>query len=276
MNFKRECPIQKLAKQPLALVLIQIKFTPIENIEKDYLSQIQDFLRKNDYPLINKTQSLSVVMEKESYNSEENPQWIFSSADSFSNIILDKNQFVFQLSNYETFESFFAKFDKLFTEIMNITEHDKSGYIQRLGLRYVDQIIPIDENDTIDSYFQDTMRIEQPKRFNNKNKCCTTGIYGNVELCEKEDIGNVAIRILQGLKDFSLPPDLENNAPKLVREIDKEKNIGLIDLDCSFEPEKLEKYDFNRIGKLLYKMHDILNDTFFNDVVSKEGVKKWS
>ena len=51
MAIERTCRNIKLTKQPLALVLIQTRFSPISNLDK-YIPGIQDELRRTGFPYL--------------------------------------------------------------------------------------------------------------------------------------------------------------------------------------------------------------------------------
>ena len=59
MEIKRKCELEILSKQPLALVLMQIRFSPVPLIE-NYINNIQAALNKLGFPLFEQNDNLSV------------------------------------------------------------------------------------------------------------------------------------------------------------------------------------------------------------------------
>lgn len=109
MKTQRKCPKRKLSKQPLALVLIQIRFSPINNLEI-YIDQFQDEMRKHDFPLYGKLKNLSVSVTPDGLQGLEQFQWLFKSCNECKSVIIDSTQLTFQTSEYEYFEEFYDFF----------------------------------------------------------------------------------------------------------------------------------------------------------------------
>lgn len=76
MHITRNCPGEKLSKQPLVLVLIQIRFSPVMNLES-YIPQIQSSLRIAGYPLIEGNDNLAVIAAPGGVKSVHTKQWLF-------------------------------------------------------------------------------------------------------------------------------------------------------------------------------------------------------
>lgn len=273
MAAKRKCRKEKLSKQPLALVLIQLRLTPVANIE-EYIGQIQNFLRQSKFPSVKVGNSVSISVGPKGISQPLNhKQWLFLSADEHSNIVVDEKQITFQISNYTDFENCTKIYYDCLNQIMKITGQDENGYIKSFGLRYVDQIIPQDDSESIDSYLQEAVKLGCPKVFNKDSYSSTANVSGVVDVAPDVS-ASLSIRTTQGANTFELPPDLLQNAPKLVADT-KSKKIGMIDMDCNCKPNGIMQYNFEKIDAIFYKMHDIIIETFFEDVVSKEGVEKW-
>ena len=139
----------------------------------------------------------------------------------------------------------------------------------------MDQIIPLDTNDTIDSYLNENFIITQPPVFKNQKKVCTVSMAGHIELSENKR-GAMSVNLYQGQKGLALPPDLLTRTPKLKRDAGKSERIGLIDMDASFTPAPdPEEYNEETVKEIFYRLHDNIITGFFESVVSKEGIAKW-
>lgn len=272
MEIKRECIKNPLSKQPLALVLIQIRYTPIINIVSS-INNIQELLRK-DFPQFEPVDNISVVLTPDGIKQENVKLWSFTSISGFESILIDQNQITFQVTDYNSFECFFERFNSILQILDKQLNLSKSGYIIRYGLRYVDQIIPLNETDSIDSYLNKNFVLEQPDVFKNQNKICNNSVTGQIELCDNR-IGSMSITTIQGQKGMVLPPDLMARAPVLKKQV-ADKLIGLIDMDASFiSSTGPEKYEESLVKQTFYKLHDRIIDAFFKSVISEEGKKKW-
>jgi uncharacterized protein (TIGR04255 family) len=273
MTATRKCPLEKLSKQPLALVLIQIRFSPVTNMEK-FIPQIQNGLRTMGYPLVEENGSISITVTPDGVKQIPSKQWVFKTGDECSNIILDGGQLTFQTSDYDAFELFYSRFLSVCTVVFeNIESFIKVNLIQRLGLRYVNRIIPENRTDTVDSYIADGFKVSQASLFERQQKVCTISQAGEVAVADDKK-GVLVFRITQGEKGLILPPDLMAKPPRMRRELNPDMIIGMIDTDHSYMPLLLLKYDKNELERLFFSMHDnVIN--LFRSIVSAEGKRKW-
>ena len=270
---QRKGQVEKLSKQPLALVLIQIRFSPFMNI-KDYIPQIQEKLLKLGFVNCIENPCLEVKITNNGPVPSESKQWFFSSFEGYENVILDSKQLTYQTADYDVFEKYYDKYQQICDALTSSAPNfETSVLIQRLGLRYVDRIIPINEGDSIDSYISDGFNVSQAAIFGSANKICTVSQAGVVDIL-KDKKGVVVFRITQGEKGLFLPPDLMPNPPKMKKELKPDCLIGLIDIDHSYNAAGPEKYNKNFLENMFYGMHDNSHDLFMS-VVSKEGKEKW-
>lgn len=270
---QRKGKIEKLSKQPLALVLIQIRFSSFMNM-KDYVPKIQEKLLPLGFVYCTENPSLEVKITPNGPVSSESKQWVFTSFDGYENVILDSKQLTYQTTDYDVFEKYYAKYQQICDVIVSsATTFKTSVLIQRLGLRYVDRIIPIDDNDSIDSYINDGFKVNQASVFGSAKKICTISQAGEVNIFEDKN-GIIVFRITQGEKGLFLPPDLMPNPPKMKTWLKQDCLIGLIDIDHSYNAIGSEKYNREFLENMFYSMHDNSKD-LFNSIVSEEGIKKW-
>ncbi len=270
---KRKCKIEKLSKQPLALVLIQMRFSPFMNI-KDYIPQIQEKLLALGFVNCKENPCLEVRITPNGPQSSTSTQWVFSSFDGYENVILDSKQLTYQTANYDVFEKYYEKYQQVCDALVtSASTFETSVLIQRLGLRYVDRILPIDDNDSIDSYISDGFKVNQASVFGSAKKICTISQAGEVNIFENKK-GVIVFRITQGEKGLFLPPDLMPNPPKMKKDVQPDCVIGLIDIDHSYNVIGPENYNKEVLENLFYGMHDNSHDLFMS-IVSEEGKEKW-
>jgi uncharacterized protein (TIGR04255 family) len=269
----RKCRTEKLSKQPLALVLIQVRFSPISNMDS-YIAGIQDDLRRNGYPLFTPQKTYSIELSPDGDGKRnELPQWRFDTADRRSSVILDGGQVLLQTANYEDFETFYAEFARVFSSVMAQTEHSKFGIIQRLGLRYIDQVAKQDEADTIDSYLRPELRGMASERFSKQQKQYAINILWRIPVgLDKQ--GTLSIRVYRGIGIGDLPLDVSVNAP-VHRVLSNKDDVALVDIDHSWDGEIGPGFDDSSIEELFFNLHDTVIETFHESVVTPEGIAKW-
>lgn len=273
MHATRNCPSVPLSKKPLALVLIQVRYSPIAKIS-EFIPEIQETFRKNGYPIQGTLKTVSFELSPEGIKQTETPQWRFETPDKQSVVLLDQGQILLQTTKYSSFEVFFAEYLKLLSLFMTITEHDEYGLCTRLGLRYVDQIRKQSEDDTIESYLRPQLRGMECSEYGESRKQYTLSTIGKTSLAP--DIsGTLAIRIIRGERGLDLPPDLLAAAPAGRPKVSPEEDIALIDMDHYWEGSLGPGFDEKKIEGLFYRLHDSIIRGFHNSVVSEEGIKKW-
>ncbi len=276
MKTTRICRTIPLSKQPLALVLIQLRYSPILNL-KEYIPPIQDRLRKIGFPLVYLKNMKKLVISSSELMPMDMQQWKFETQDKRSSVIVDQDQALLQTTDYHSFEEFLKRYFAVLQPILEITEHDIHGRAQRVGLRYVDQVTLQSDTDTIDSYLRPPMRGMVSPFFKNKHKQYTHIEVGETELRNGQK-GTLSIRVLRNAEGLDLPSDLFQEAPLRLRMIDVKDDFALIDMDHGCE----EPFSHNQVGipiqqleELYFSLHDTIIEVFHESVVTGEGVEKW-
>ncbi len=276
MAGSRNCAMIKLSKQPLALVLIQARFSPISNMDK-YIPAIQDDLRRLGYPLFALQKSLNIEVGSEGINRTELPQWRFEQADRRSSVIVDGGQVLLQTGSYETFEEFMDEYLKILGAVMGQTEHLSFGLIQRLGLRYIDQVFKQDAGDSIDDYLRPELRGMSSGSFSDQVKRYAITVTGRTKF-RPDQTGTMIIKVNRDKNEngIDLPADVFDGAPDRPRKIAVGDEYALIDMDHFWEGRIGPGFDLGSIEALFYGLHDMVIDAFHGSVVTEEGIKKWT
>jgi uncharacterized protein (TIGR04255 family) len=134
-----EIYMNKLNKSPLAMVLAQVKFAPVLQIQK-YIPELQEILRKKNYPHFVEEQVQEFVFAVGNSNLppvQNSSRWIFGSSDWKNTIVLSQDFVVIETSAYDKFEKFSAEFKNILKIVKDIVSLTRS---ERIGLRYVNLI----------------------------------------------------------------------------------------------------------------------------------------
>jgi len=277
MLVERNCPYKPLSKQPLALVLAQVRFSPILTIE-EYIPKIQDFLRRNGYPVYTIQQNFIIEVPPVGQVSIKQPaitQWRFESPSLDAMVLVDKEQVIFQTTSYTRFEDFIRNFVYILTYILQITEHDKFGVIVRLGLRYVDQIRKQNDTDDIDSYLMPELRSINCSEYVDDRKQYSVTSIGSTKLASDLE-GQLAIRVFRGERGLDLPPDLMPSAPANRKTITPDEDIAMVDMDHYWNGSMGPNIKITQtIEEMFFRLHDTIIKGFLNSVISEDGIKKW-
>jgi uncharacterized protein (TIGR04255 family) len=270
--MKRKCRYVSWSKQPLVLVLGQVRFSPVRQMG-DYIPVIQEEFRRHGFPLERAGKVQQLIFGPGGgvpVQVVEQQRWEYRTKNETSSILVTENSVVLQSTAYEKFEGFAEKLLHAVRTVLAKTEHDQLGVVQRVGLRYIDVVQPREDEDfrfylrpgfhgVADEVFQQgTHRLHVESR-------------GKTSV--GDETGTMVVRVVQNDQGFSLPPDLVGAAPKHTPRSKADELITLIDMDHfiegNFDP------DADWVVARAYELHDHLVETFHEHVVTEEAIEVW-
>jgi uncharacterized protein (TIGR04255 family) len=273
MTTIRTCRKWKLTKQPLALVLIQTRYSPISNLNK-YIPDIQDELRRIGFPYMATRKETAFDLLPTGIQPTIIEQWVFETVDKHTSVIMDERQVLLQSTQYDAFEIFLEQYLIVLNIVMKITEHETYGICERIGLRYVDQVVKQSEMDTIDSYLRPELRGMSSSFFmKDKKRYAFTNVV--ITQLPSMEPASLSIRVYRNNNTLDLPPDVHAGAPPRLRNIDTLDDFALIDMDHSCTIRLGPGIQKEVLEKLFFGLHDVIIEVFYESVVSKEGTQKW-
>ena len=277
ITTQRNCPYKPLSKQPLALVLAQVRFSPILTID-EYIPKIQDYLRKKGYPVYSHQQNVAFeVPPVDLINVKQIliNQWRFESPSLDAVILIDKEQVIFQNSRYTKFEDFIGSFIDILKFVLQITEHEEFGVVVRLGLRYIDQIRKQSDTDDIDLYLRPELQGMICSEYANNKKQYSIVSIGNTKPADNFE-GQLVMRVIRGEKGMDIPPDLMPSAPANRKTVAPDEDIAMVDMDHYWVGSMGPDVRITQIiEEIFFRMHDTIINGFHNSVISEDGIKKW-
>jgi uncharacterized protein (TIGR04255 family) len=256
-----------LSKASLVYALAQVKIGAIVNIEK-YIPEVQDKLRSL-YPRFNETTSemLKINNKDGSIDVGINKSWEFINKESRTSILLSNNAFTFHTSEYKEHVSFFDDFKEAI-ELVNATLN--ISLVERVGLRYIDLIIP-DSIDDLNLYVISGVRGIPSFNTNISIDSNSTETVLNTVL------GKLLIKYYAYTDGRTFPKDIPqpNLAPPQII-IDRGKIShdyrGILDFDhfCN----KSEDYSIDDVMDKLNKLHKDTS-TAFKEITTDYAKGKW-
>lgn len=272
--MQRQYPYIRLSKQPLVLVLGQVRFSSIRQMDR-YIPEIQEEFRRKGFPIerAGKVQQFTFVPGGGvPVQVNEQQRWEYRNKDETWSILVMQDSIVLQTTDYERFEDFADKFLHAIRTVLAKTEHDQLGVVQRVGLRYIDVVQPREGED------EDFRFYLQPGLHGVLDEVFESGTHRlHVESTGRTSVENISgtmiVRIIQNDQGFSLPPDLSNAAPKHVSQAKAGELTTLIDMDHYIEGNFNPDADW--IVARAFEMHDHLVETFHKHVVTETAVEVW-
>jgi uncharacterized protein (TIGR04255 family) len=147
----------KMSCAPVFYTLAQIQFNPIAQMP-GYVDRLQERLRRSGFPDFRAENQFELTIRRlDEPQPEVQPQqhvrWSFTNTQRTEGYLLLSNALVFHTTAYDTFAGFLQKTISGLSLIHEIVE---LAYIERIGLRYLDAVVPM-ENDTLQQYLNSSL-----------------------------------------------------------------------------------------------------------------------
>jgi uncharacterized protein (TIGR04255 family) len=269
MTAKRNCRYVPLSKQPLVLVLCQVRFSPVRMMG-DYIPGIQEAFRRHGFPIERAGKIQQLTITPSGVHAVEQDRWEYLTKNEQWSVSVFQDSVVLQTTAYDRFEGFAEKLEAAVKTVLEQTEQDRLGLIHRVGLRYVNLIRPHDG----DSY-RDYLR---PGFHGASDAPFAAGSHRlYVESIGRTDVGDtpgtMVLRVVQNDQGSQLPPDLIGSAPTIRTRINAGELVTLVDMDHFIEGNFDPSADW--VTARVYAMHDHLIETFHEHVVSARAIEVW-
>jgi uncharacterized protein (TIGR04255 family) len=269
MAMERNCPSIPLSKQPLVLVLCQVRFSKVRQMGH-FIAAIQEEFRRNGYPIEKAGKVQQVLITPTGLQQAEQPSWEYRTMDESRSILVLEDSVTFQTTSYARFEEFAEQLRFALATVLAKAEHDKFGVIHRIGLRYIDLIRP--------DAGKDYRFFLKPGFHGVAEAVFEAGTHRvHVQSVGRTMVdgapGAMIVRVSQSDAGFDLPPDLALGAPKHVVRATKGEVVTFVDMDHSITGKFAA--DVGLAVEKLYRLHDKLIETFHEQVVTKEAIESW-
>ncbi len=269
MPTARNCRFVPLSKQPLVLVLCQVRFSPVRKMA-DYVPAIQEEFRRHGYPIERSGKVQQLTITPAAVQVVDQDRWEYRTKDEQWTITVLHDSVVLQTTAYQRFEGFADHLARAVRTVLSKTEQDKFGVVERIGLRYVDLVQPR-RGEEYRSYLRPGFHGVTDDAFRPGTHRLHVESVGRTSVLDTE--GTMVVRVSQNDQGFDLPPDLVGGAPKHQSRATRGELVTLIDMD-HFVEGKFEP-DTNWVLERAYALHDDLIETFHKYVITEQAVEAW-
>jgi uncharacterized protein (TIGR04255 family) len=265
-----EDKMKKLSNAPVFFVIAQIKFGTLTEIEGS-ISKIQKFFKKAGFPDYRKefVHQMAITVSGEAGASQPSPttsvtpRFVFGSFDKSTEFCLENNSLTLLTAKYEDSVSFFDTFKKGLTEFNDILNIE---FYERIGLRYLNAIVPQNEED-IHLYLANEIIGISGKLNSNQihyTYCETLSVKGDNQLVSRSIIRSGKIGMPQDMAIWN------NRIDKKISNYIGEHAI--IDTDAYCEQREL----FN-VDKIIGKLDTLHNEIWesFSATVTPHAFSAW-
>lgn len=255
----------RLTNAPVVYVLAQVRFSAITKLGEKYIPNIQERLR-GDYPRYQEFRAEEMAIQVggagQVMEVVKHPRWEFSDRANQSGFVVLQEAITYHTTAYTTFEEFL---EKLRIGLTQIQEELHIALTTRVGLRYVDLIVP-DEGENLDSYVT-----ERLLGFPLDKISATPGQQQTIAMTKTND-GNLVLRFRQSHNEVTLPQDLIDNTLTPCRTPPKDRPQAILDTDHYSSIDK--DFKVEDVADRLVRLHDVTSDAF-KTIVTEYAWKKW-
>ncbi|MDO5552589.1 MAG: TIGR04255 family protein [Planctomycetia bacterium] len=248
---------------PLLYATGRIDFSPMENIERTVVNNIQEQLRKLDFRKMSQQKYQKVRVLPDDIMTEHGTRWVFSNREETKSVLLTKESLSFCVADYDCFEQYVDEM----LNVLNIADKElpfAETVIQQVSLKYVDLLKELDN--------VSALAMIRPTFF-------SSSWVPNAQLQRRQYITEwqreaaFARIILFALKPtMALPPQLVPAGIKIQDE-KRTRDSYIVDTEY-YEPELNADYSSTFIEQKMTQFHEWSRE-FFEAIVTPQALALW-
>jgi len=261
-------PLGAWSNAPLAYVLAEVRTELLADI-KNYQPKLGGRLR-DEYPIQRQMQSAKLVATGNQFvfEPQQDGAWEFATADNRIAVILRSTGLVLHATSYVDSKDFLSRLDRV---VNLLNEEVPHVYVNRLGLRYVDFVLPRD-NELPEAYVDSRLCPDLGLSRQGEPNAMSLAIY------EIED-RQLTLRYARGRGKPELPPDLArlslDRSPLMKLSTSDENQItAVLDTDCILACAPVKRLDPVVLKGDFLRMHGDVSSAF-RTAITAHATKIW-
>lgn len=263
MNRRSQPPLA-LPHSPLIFVLAQVRIAAVLVISEK-IPIIQEALRKQGFPRFRRRQTDVVKPQVGPITQiERRDQWEFGDKDNTASVLVDAESIVLQASEYTVFESFMERLEVALNAVAAAAE---PSVVERIGLRYVDLIVPR-AGKALSDYVRPSLLCEANPHLGSRLAFLSESI------AKTGDHSKFLVRFVDGFGGFAFPPDLLPVSLHLRQDPNRgSSRFGMLDMD-HFD-ETTSDFSVESISDRFWGLHEV-HSNVFKTSVTEAALAEWS
>ncbi|GBR18792.1 TIGR04255 family protein [Asaia spathodeae] len=195
-----------MSNAPVYYAVAQAQFNPVAAMAK-YVEQIQDQLRRAGYSLFEPQQIMHLVVPEQGQGQPQKPEieqtkaWLMTRSDRTSGFVLTPTGITYHTTHYQTHNEFIPQ---LLRGLAAVHEAVSLEHISRLGLRYLDAVLPR-AGETIDQYLVGGLHGID---FNAPRQHAISETVFSTESGPLVSEGTLVVKVYQMTGPVGFPPDM--------------------------------------------------------------------
>jgi uncharacterized protein (TIGR04255 family) len=247
---------------PLVYALAEVRTERLADINT-YQPKLAGRLR-DQYPVQRtmRTARLVATATQMLVEADQDPAWEFATPNNRTAVILRPNGLVLHATAYEDSATFLAQLDQI---IAMFAEEVPSIYVNRLGLRYIDFVLPR-EGEVPEDYVH--AQLNPDLGFTNLAGGVTSTSLAVYRMPNGEVL---SLRYARARGKPDLPPDLGtlslDPSPLMAAGIVGDAQpTALLDFDCNRAYSPVERLDPARVSREFKAIYDVTYDAFVSSI----------
>ena len=263
---------EKMSNAPVYYALAQAQFNPVAAMAK-YVDEVQDHLRREGYTLFEPQQVTHLQFASHLGQAPTEPQvaqttsWLITNADRTAGFILSASSITFHTTHYETSSEFIPE---LLRGLKAVHEVVKLVHIGRLGLRYLDAVLP-QPGETVDQYLADGLH---GVRFSANLRYALNESVFETESGPLLPKGTLVARVHRTVSPLGYPPDMVPNGLVPMPKFDIKDVLHHAVIDTDHFVEGRIPLDFDKIDEQLTALHATIK-LVFEATISPHAQAVW-
>ncbi|MEW6338951.1 MAG: TIGR04255 family protein [Acidobacteriota bacterium] len=252
----------RLRNSPLVRVLAQVRISAILKM-REFVPAVQEALRHQGYPRFSEQELLEVQLRPES-PPKRRELWRFADRANREAVVLAQDFIALETNRYTCFEEFTERLQQVL-EIVGSEIEAKATIAERLGLRYVDLILP-EDGEPLDDYLEQKLHGLRAKDLGVEK------MLNRFEARGQTRFGQLVVRLHQNEEGACLPPDLMPSELTQARTIDPGRLITLLDID-HFTTQSRD-YNAPALIDAMWELHEY-TERAFRSSVTAHALERW-
>lgn len=251
---------ERMSNAPVYYALAQAHFNPVAAMVK-YVDQIQDRLRREGYPLFEPQQVTHLVVSGPGQAQQAEPKiqqtvsWLLTRSDRSAGFILSPSTITFHTTHYDTHKTFIPE---LLRGLDAVHEAVSLDHVGRLGLRYLDAVVPAD-GESVEQYLVGGVHGVE---FDAARRHAMSESVFSTDVGPLVPVGTLVARVYRATAQLGFPPDMLPNGlalnPRFAMTAPREHGV----LDTDHFCEGRMPIDLGKLEEQLRSLHAPIKSVF--------------
>lgn len=264
---------ERMSNAPVYYALAQARFNPISAMSK-YVSDIQDRLRREGYPLFAVQQVNQLVVHATDEGAPAEPQlsqsvsWLITRSDRTAGFILGTESISYHTTSYETHNEFIPELLRGLNAV-----HQTVGleHVSRLGLRYLDAVLP-GPSETVEQYLQSGLHGVE---FTAERQYALAESVFTTDTAPLVPKGTLIARVYRTTSHLGFPPDMLPNGLSVPEKFTTKTPLSHAVIDTDHFAEGRMPVDADELQQQLISLHSAIK-LVFGAIVTDHARNVWN